>query len=359
MNPGGLIPTDVLEQVNRDARYTELLLQNLAATPEQRAGLRDRLGLNPTPRDVVYSENSLELLRFRPTRKRLHKTPILIVPSLICRYYVLDLMKEHSLIEHLVDQGYDTWVIDWGVPGEEHGTFALEDYVGTFLRRCARQVMRKSGRPRISVLGQCLGGVLALMYAAVHPEHVERMVCLTVPVDFEDAGVLALWTRKENYPIDTIVGTFGNLIPGEFVHAWFRLLDVKATVQTYKRLYKNVLDETFTRNYAALDTWLNDKIPFAAPAFRDMIAHLYQENRLLKGAMCVHGQPAELSAITCPILNIAAQHDHVFPERAVSALNDQAGGPVEYYCAPTGHVSCVVLFPQRLETYRRISAFLA
>ena len=356
-----LVPEELRTEIERNRRYAEMLLRNVYPTPQERTRRREQLGLRPTPYDVVHEENSLRLCRFRssdPTVRPRKAAPVLMVPSLILRYYVLDLMKEHSLIEHLVDRGFDVWLCDWGVPGREHGAFAFDDYVGTFLRRCVRHVLRRTGESQLTLFGQCLGGILAAMYTAISSEQIERLICLTTPIDFRDAGLLSLWTRKETFHLESVLAGFGDLIPAEFVHSWFRYLDVRATVESYKRLYNNVLDEGFVRNYSALDEWLNDKIPFAAPAFANLIRDLYQENALVQGKMRIQGKQVDLGRIKCPLLNITAEFDHVFPEQCARALNDISGGPVEHHRAPTGHVTCVTLFPQRLDTFRRISEFL-
>ena len=357
----GLIPQDMMDFAARNKKFSETLLQSMAS-PAQKEEMRAKLGLNPTPKETVYSENSLRLYRFRSpagVAAGQHKTPILIVPSLILRYWVMDLMKGHSLIEHLLEQGLDVWLVDWGAPGREHGNLGFTDYVGTFLRRCVRQVRRHTDCDKVHLLGQCLGGTLAAMYTALHSEEIERLVCLTTPVDFEDAGLLSLWTRKETFKIDSIVGAFGPVIPAHFVHACFQFLDVKATVDRYKKLFNNVLDEGFMQSYLALDHWLNDQIPFASPAFRNLVVDLYQENRLVTGKFDVGGRMVDFGQIRCPVMNIAAQYDHVFPEKSVKALNTLVSGPVEYHLMPTGHVTCVSVFPQRIDTFNLISTFFA
>lgn len=341
----------------RNVAYAQQILRAFA-TPEERERIKARLELAPTPKDVVHAESSLRLYRFRPRQKRLHRTPVLIVPSLILRYYVMDLMRGHSLIEYLVDQGIDTYLVDWGVPGDEHGHLTFDDYVDTFLRRCVRKVSRLTGRPRVALLGQCLGGTIASVYAALHPEQIDRLVGLTTPIDFEGAGLLALWTHKDHFQVDKVLQGFRNVVPADFIHACFQYLDVKATVERYKRLYNNVLDENFMVSYAALDHWLNDKIPFPARVYRTLIQDLYQENRLVRGELVVSGRQVDLANITCPVLNIAAEFDHVFPEKSTRALDQQVSGPAEFVRIGTGHVTCVTLFPQRMETFQAIGGFL-
>jgi polyhydroxyalkanoate synthase len=257
-----------------------------------------------------------------------------------------------------VNQGIDVYLVDWGVPGEEHGKLTFDYYIDTFLRRCVRKVLRRTGSEKINLMGQCLGGTLAAVYAAVHPEQINKLICMTTPIDFEDAGLLSVWTDSKTFDIDKIVESYGSVIPADFIHACFQYLDVKATVQSYKKLYNNVLDENFLYYYRALDAWLKDKIPFPALVFGKFIKELYQENRLAKGTFTINGKTANLENITCPVLNIASQFDHVFPEKSAKALDDLVGGESEYHLIPAGHVTLVVLFPQRFETFRIMSEFI-
>jgi polyhydroxyalkanoate synthase len=107
--------------------------------------------------------------------------------------------------------------------------------------------------------------------------------------------------------------------------------------------------------YKALDT--ANKVPFPAVVFGKFIKDLYQENLLAKGKFMINGRAADLKNITCPVLNLHAQFDHVFPEKSAKSLNDLVSGPVEYHVMPTGHVTCVVMFPEREQTYKMIRSF--
>jgi polyhydroxyalkanoate synthase subunit PhaC len=357
MNIAELVPKDAREFSERNAKYAKLIAQSMTASKEEQERAKKELKLATTPKEEIYSESSLKLYRFTPVKKTLHKTPLLIVPSLILRYYIMDLMKGHSLIEHLVESGIDTYLIDWGIPGDEHGELTFDYYIDTFIRRCVRKVSRRCGRAPINLFGQCLGGTMAAIYTALYCEDIKRLGLITAPIDFKDAGLLALWTKKDTFKVDKVVEAFGPIVPADFVHACFQFLDVKATVERYKKLYNNVLDENFLYLYRALDHWLNDKIPFPGQVFRKFIKGLYQENQLAKGEFSVNDRMVNLKSIVCPTLSIAAEFDHVFPECAAKALSFLVGGSIEYHKIPAGHVTLVVLFPQRHETYRIVTEF--
>lgn len=349
---------DRLMEEERARKFTEILQNSLTATGEDLERIKKELNLAPTPKEPVFSENSVTLYRYVPVRKQLQGTPLLIVPSLILRYHIMDLLKGHSLIEDLVNKGIDTYLIDWGVPGEGHGHLTFDYYIGTFMRRCVRKVSRLTGRKQINLLGQCIGGTLGAIYTALYPDQINRFVALTTPVDFEDAGLLAFWTKKEFFDVDAVVDSFGSVVPAEFIYACFPLLDVKATVEKYRRLYDNALDDNFLHNFRAIDQWANDKVPFPGLVFKKFIRDLYQENLLVKGEFTIDERPAKLENIRCPVQSITAEFDHVFPEKAALALMDHVRGPKEYHKIDAGHVTLIALFPQREVTYRLISDFL-
>ncbi len=359
MNLSDTIPEEARKLQERNVKYSEIIAQSMKSQGKELERLKEELELAPTEKEIIYSECSLKLYHFTPRVKNLQKTPLLIVPSLILRYYIMDLIKGHSLIEHLVKSGIDTYLVDWGVPGDEHGDLTFDYYIDTFLRRMVRKVARHTGSEKVSLLGQCLGGTMAAIFTSLYPEKVDRLACLTTPIDFKDAGLLALWTRKDFLNVDKVVSAFGRVVPADFIHSCFQFLDVKATIERYKKLYNNVLDSNFLYYYRALDTWLNDKIPFPGRVFRKFIKELYQENLLARGKFTINGRKADLGNITCPVQIIAAETDHVFPVSAASALVELVKNPVDYRLISAGHVTLIVLFPQREDTYRHISGFLS
>lgn len=352
-----MIPKEALDFKEKNEKFGEFILKSLTGGTEEIDKAKVELSLMPTPKETIYTECSVKLYRFTPVKKKLHPVPLIIVPSLILRYYIMDLIKGHSLIENLVNQGIDTYLIDWGVPGDEHGLLTFDYYVDTFLRRAVRQVSRRTGAEKINMLGQCLGGTIAAVFTSLYPDKINRLGLLTTPVDFEDAGLLALWTDKSRFNVDKVVDSFGSVVPPDFIHACFQFLDTKATVERYKKLFNNVLDENFLYYYRSMDTWLSDKIPFPGEVFRKFIKGLYQENELARGIFPINGRNADLANIKCPVINVVAELDHVFPRKSALATASLAGGPVETHVIPAGHVTLVALFPVREETYKLFSDF--
>ena len=122
--------------------------------------------VGPTPKDLMHTRGTLKLYHYRPLSDEVYRVPVLFVMSLVSRPYILDLAKGQSLVEFLLLQGFDVYLIDWGTPRSEHHSLRLEDYVMDFLPECIEKVCEDADEPEVSLLGYCLGGLLAALYAA-------------------------------------------------------------------------------------------------------------------------------------------------------------------------------------------------
>jgi pimeloyl-ACP methyl ester carboxylesterase len=123
-----------------------------------------------TPKDTIYKKGTLQLYHYRPLSEEIYRVPVLLVMSLVSKYYILDLTPGQSFIEFLLKQGYDVYLIDWGIPRPEDRRLRLEDYILDFLPDCISRIADDSGEPDISMIGYCMGGMLAIMYSALYPD---------------------------------------------------------------------------------------------------------------------------------------------------------------------------------------------
>jgi polyhydroxyalkanoate synthase len=293
-----------------------------------------------TPHDVVWSENKWRLLHFAPAQKR-YATPILMVPSLINRWYVLDLGPGRSLIEWLVDRGHDVYCIDWGTPGDEDRYLTWDDIGGRYLGRAVRVVAKRSDRD-VHVLGYCLGGTLATAYVAAYPDRVASLLALAAPIDFEHAGIMTTWTRTPSFDVNAILDAFGN-IPWPLMQASFRMLKPTLNAAKLVGLLDRAWDDEFLDGFLATEHWGNDNVSFPGACYARYIEELYRQNRLVAGTFTVGGRPARLSAIKCPTLAVAFADDHIVPAASAKPLIDLAGARDKQLVVDRGgHVGAVV-----------------
>jgi polyhydroxyalkanoate synthase len=304
-----------------------------------------RLALDPdasaerTPAEVVYRDHRLRLLHYHPLAKRRQPIPLLLVPSLIGRYYLLDFAPGKSLVEALLQAGLDVYLLDWGVPAREDRFITFDQYITGYLRRAVRRVCALSGHEQISLLGYSMGGTFTAIFSALFGQYVRNLVQLSAPIDFHDGGLLAEWTRKERFNVDLVVDTLGAM-PTELMRASFRLLKPTAQIAQQITQAERFGDLDAVQDFLALFAWIDDDIPLLGEAYRKYIKDCYQENYLVQGKLVIDGRRVNLSQIECPLLTITAERDFICPPRSAAVLNDLVGSAdTQLLNLPTGHIS--------------------
>ncbi|PYM92076.1 MAG: class III poly(R)-hydroxyalkanoic acid synthase subunit PhaC, partial [Candidatus Rokuibacteriota bacterium] len=203
------------EELERGFRRLENLRRMVTNPAEPKTGV--------TPRVEIYTRNKSRLYRYES--KRTHRTPLLFVPNLgISRPYIFDLLPGGSFVEHMTRQGFDFYLLDWGVFGPEDNDLTVEECVTRILPRMARRVLESSGRHELSVLGYCMGAPISASFVASHPEvPVKNFINMAGPIDFTKVGLFGLWLGKQYFNVDRFVDTLGS-IPADMVKAGFKLI---------------------------------------------------------------------------------------------------------------------------------------
>ncbi len=296
-----------------------------------------------TPCDVVHRENKLRLLRYRARPNGLAwKTPILMVPSLINRHYVLDLMPGKSFVQYLVAQGHDVYIIDWGTPGAEDRYLTFDDVCDRYIGRAVRAASKLSQTAGVHLLGYCLGGTLTAIYTAVRPERVATLMTLAAPIAFHDDGLLSQWTRTPTFDLDALVEATGN-VPWQLMQPAFQMLRPTMNLSKTVHMIDRAWDDEFLDGFLALETWANDNVSFPGECYRKYIGELYQKNALICNQFALRGKPVLLSNITCPLLAVTFEHDHIVPKASAQPLVPLVSSPdKEQLHLPGGHVGAVV-----------------
>ena len=311
-----------------------------------------------TPHTVVWTENKWRLLRFSPAQRRFRK-PVLLVPSLINRWYVLDLGPTRSLIEWLVAQGHDVFCIDWGTPGGEDRYLTWDDIAGRYLGRAVRIAARTSSTNDLHVLGYCLGGTLATTYVAAFPDHVASLVALAAPIDFDHGGMMSGWTRTPTFHTAALLDAFGN-VPWQLMQLSFGMLRPTLLASKVVALLDRAWDDEFLDGFLATERWGNDNVSFPGACYARYIDELYRANRLITGGFTLLGRPAELSAIKCPVLALAFQDDHIVPVASAAPLIDRvASRDKQLMVQAGGHVGAVVSRKAATRLWPLMSTFWA
>jgi len=321
---------------------------------------RPKPNVGATPADVVHRENKWSLLRYRARPNGLaHKTPVLLVPSLINRYYVLDLLPGKSFAEYLVAQGHDVLVIDWGTPGDEDRFLEFDDIVDRYIGRAVRLSSRMSGGSKVHMLGYCMGGTMAAIHASVRPDLVASLTAVAAPIRFTDDGMLSSWSRTPTVDVRSIVEANGN-VPWQLMQSAFHLLRPTLSLSKAVHLLDRAWDDEYLDGFLALETWGSDNVSFPGAAYVRYIQELYREDRFLAGTFSLSGKPAKLENIRCPTLAITFEHDNIVPWASAKVLVDRVGATdKEWMHLPGGHVGAMVSKSAAKGLWPKISAWWA
>ncbi len=304
-----------------------------------RGPFKTRVGV--TPAEVVWTENKWKLLRYRPATVT-HGAPVLLVPSLINRHYVLDLAPGRSVVEYLLGQGHAVYIIDWGKPGPEDRFLTLEDIVAGYIGRAVRKVAKEAPEGRVHLLGYCLGGTLAAIYAAYRPAQVASLTALAAPIAFGESGMLGAWTRSEGFDVEALVRATGN-VPWPLMQAAFHMLRPTLGLSKLVHLVDRGHDDEMVQGFFALERWGNDNVSFPGTAYAEYIRQLYIDDALVQGGFRLGGEPVRLSSITCPTHVISFAHDIIVPSKSATALLGRIGSEHKQHTElGGGHVGAVV-----------------
>ena len=296
-----------------------------------------------SPKEVVYTEDKLSLYRYKtPEGVKQNSVPVLIIYALVNRPYMTDIQENRSTIKNLLAAGQDVYLIDWGYPDGADSSLTLDDYINGYIDRCVDAIRQQSNQEKINILGICQGGSFSLCYTSLHQEKVKNLITMVTPVDFKTPdNMLSAWVQHMD--VDLLVDTLGN-VPGELLNWTFlSLKPFSLTGQKYINMVDVLDDEEKLKNFLRMEKWIFDSPDQAGETFRQFIKDFYQDNGLLNGTVKLGDRMVNLKNISCPVLNIFAEQDHLVPPDASRALKGQTGSK-DYteISFPGGHIGIYV-----------------
>lgn len=285
---------------------------------------------------VLWQEGTTRLLDYGPAGA----FPVLVVPSLINRGYVLDLCEDRSLLRHLAGSGLRPLLVDWGRPGELERGFGLTDYIAGRLEAAGEAARAAAGVP-FALLGYCMGGLLAVALAQRRPGLVAALALLATPWDFhaerpEQARLLGALA----VPLARSFAVLGE-VPVDMLQTLFAGLDPLLALRKFTRFAATPGEGGEARLFVALEDWLNDGVPLALPVARECLAGWYGANAPERGRWRVAGTAIRPERIAAPSLVVVPAQDRIVPPASAAALAIQLPG-AERLMPPLGHIGMVV-----------------
>ena len=295
-----------------------------------------------TPKETIYERGTLQLHHYLPVADEVYRIPLIIVMATTNKGFLFDLMPGQSMVEYLLREGFDVYMIDWEPPVMSERGLGLDDYTQDFLPTCVEKVQEDCGEQDVNILGYCQGGVLSLIYAATHLDGpLKNLVCLTTPVDSHKMGLFNLWSSEEHMDLDNMVETLG-IVPAEFITNSFEMLRPAQRAAGQLRLWDQLWNDDFVKSYRAFQRWGDETLPLPGEYHRDCTKELMWGNKLFKGELRQRGKLADLSKLTIPLMSVMAEHDHIAPYEATKPLLDLVGSEdTNELVLKGGHVSLI------------------
>lgn len=281
--------------------------------------------------------------------------PILIIPSLINRAYILDLTSRRSFVAHLARAGYRPLLLDWGLPhGAALGSTLAECIYGR-TQAALDATLRLTGQ-RPVLLGYCMGGLVACALAQVRAADLHGLALLATPWDFHAGAAGAAPPVAKLLPLTLAIATLGHA-PVELLQAFFVLLDPLRVVHKFQRFAELPPDSPRARLFVAVEDWLNDGVPLAGPVAQECLWHWYVENRPGHGSWAPGGEAVRPERLDLPSFVAIPQKDRIVPTASAEALARRLPRPTVVRPAG-GHISMLVGDAAPTELWRPFTRWL-
>ncbi|HVA97549.1 MAG TPA: class I poly(R)-hydroxyalkanoic acid synthase [Bacteroidia bacterium] len=306
-----------------------------------------------TPGAVIYENELIQLIQYKPTTKNVYEIPLVIIPPWINKYYILDLRPENSLVKFMVDQGFEVYIISWKNPTPDMGHLSFDDYVEKGTLKAIEVAQSISKVKKVNTLGYCLGGTLlgtALAVLAARESKEENPVnsatFLATMIDFSDVGPMgdvidnALIKKLERGEL-----LRDGLMHGHDMERAFNLIRANDLIWSF--VVNNYLKGKEPTAFDLL-YWSNDNTNLPAKMYLYYLKHMVFENKLSrKKALRICDTQIDVGKINIPVFVIGMQDDHISPPQTNFTTTELVSGPVEFILGESGHVMGVANPPSK------------
>jgi len=301
--------------------------------------------LATTPGKVVKQTPLYQLIQYTPTTDTVLKTPVVIFPPWINRFYILDLTPEKSFVKWCVDQGISLFMVSWKSADESIADVRLDDYVLKGQIDAIDTIRDVLGVDAVHTIGYCVAGTtlaatLGYLHAHKDAAKVKSTTFFTAQVDFSEAGDLKLFLGDETMGLLTQLTAEKGFLDGRYMAATFNLLRGRDLIWSY--VVNNYLLGEEPAPFDLLH-WNSDTTNLPAGWHRDYLESLYKGNKLAeKGGISVAGTPIDIDSVKTPTYVQAGREDHIAPPQSVWKIMGHFSGPKRFVLAGSGHIAGVV-----------------
>ncbi|MEM8775674.1 MAG: class I poly(R)-hydroxyalkanoic acid synthase [Pseudomonadota bacterium] len=302
-----------------------------------------------TEGEVVYRNSIMELLQYTPTTEKVHKTPVVIFPPWINKYYILDLKRENSLIGWLVDQGYTVFVVSWVNPDASHADVGMDDYIQHGYLGAIEEVKAITGEPQLNAVGYCIAGTtlhitLALMQKR-GDKSIKSATFFTALTDFSDQGEFVPFLQKD------FVEGIQKEVDEQGVLRSFIMGRTMSFLRSNDLIYKPAI-----RSYMMGETppafdllyWNGDGANLPARMVMEYLRDLCQDNAFVTDGLSILGETVHVNDVQVPIMAVTCETDHIAAWKDCYRGFLQTGSrDKSFIVSESGHIAGIVNPPSK------------
>lgn len=302
-------------------------------------------GMAMTPGEVVMRNHLVELIQYHPTTPTVHERPVLIIPSCIMKYYILDLTPRNSLVQWLTSQGHTVYIVSWRNPDASDALLSMDDYVRNGVLDCVDWVREATSQP-LHLMGYCLGGTFAAIAAAALCQDnslaLASLTLLAAEVDFSEPGEMGVLLDESQVSLLEDLMADQGFLTGQQMAGSFQFLRSRELVWS-SRTRRWLLGEDDIGN--DLMTWNADVTRLPAVMHSEYLRRCFLNNELANGRYQFEGRVISLRDIRIPVFAVGTVKDHVAPWKSVYKIHRLVLGPVTFALTNGGHNAGIVSEP--------------
>ena len=296
-----------------------------------------------TPGKVVLRNRLMELIQYAPATPQVHPEPVLLLPSWIMKYYILDLSPANSLVKYLVGQGHTVFCVSWKNPGAEERDLGMDDYLELGLQAALDAIAAIVPQRKVHALGYCNGGtLLAIGAAAMARDGDDRLASLTLlaaQTEFSEPGELGLFIDEAQVSLLEAQMAQNGYLTAQQMAGAFNLL--RSNDLLWSRLINQyLLGEPQPMN--DLMAWNTDATRLPAKMHSQYLRQLFLHDDLAENRYRVGAQPVSLADVHIPVFLVGTETDHVAPWRSVYKLHYLTPAEVSFVLTSGGHNAGIV-----------------
>jgi polyhydroxyalkanoate synthase len=282
--------------------------------------------------------------------------PVLYVPSLVNRAYILDLAEDRSLLRTSAAQCLRSYLLDWGDPGPAERQFTMTDYVEGVLIPALEEIKAQNGRAP-HLVGYCMGGTLAVVPAVLRPDLVASLVVLAAPWDFHAGTEASRMLLGFSRPMVELMLETEHVLSVDVLNALFASLDPTLVGRKFRRFAAMDSASDAAQRFVELEDWLNDGVPLAGPVAREALFGWYFENTPASRQWRVGGAVIDPARISCRTLAFIPAQDRIVPPESAQALVAAIPG-AEAVSVDLGHIGMTAAGNAPTAVYRQLLHWL-